>query len=26
LRDEQGIAFYSVATYGKKSELFRAGA
>jgi hypothetical protein len=24
LRDEQGIAFYSVATYGKKSELFKA--
>jgi len=23
LRDEQGIAFYSVATYGKKSELFK---
>lgn len=23
LRDEQGIDFYSVATYGKKSELFK---
>jgi hypothetical protein len=25
LRDEQGIDFYSVATYGKKSELFKEG-
>ena len=25
LRDEQGIYFYSVATYGKKSELFKEG-
>lgn len=23
LRDEQGIAFYSVATYGKKADLFK---
>lgn len=25
LRDEQGIALYSVATYGKKSDLFKEG-